>query len=167
MEETWPTLGCCRHSLSGIYRFSDHIDHGLGLRHVRPRLRCARERLSSEIRSYHGREIRTLGLRRRGLETSELILKLIDAMPHPRNRALLAVGCFCGPRTSESLGLTWKSYARVPDRQRRPGLRRGCAFCRSLRIRHQGPRADLVPAIHEALRGHIFVSELHIQPRIR
>src|SRR5271165_7388585 len=41
----------------------------------------------------------------------ELILKLIDAMPHPRNRALLAVGCFCGPRTSESLGLTWKSYA--------------------------------------------------------
>src|SRR5271166_2888473 len=97
----------------------------------------------------------------------ELILKLIDAMPHPRNRALLAVGCFCGPRTSESLGLTWKSYARVPDRQRRPGLRRGCAFCRSLRIRHQGPRADLVPAIHEALRGHIFVSELHIQPRIR
>src|SRR5271165_7442714 len=69
----------------------------------------------------------------------ELILKLIDAMPHPRNRALLAVGCFCGPRTSESLGLTWKSYARVPDRQRRPGLRRGCAFCRSLRIRHQAP----------------------------
>jgi len=25
----------------------------------------------------------------------------------------------------------------------------------------------MVPAIHEALRGHIFVSELHIQPRIR
>lgn len=41
----------------------------------------------------------------------ELILKLIDAMPHPRDRALLAVGCFCGPRTSEDLGLTWKSYA--------------------------------------------------------
>src|SRR5271165_2157131 len=41
----------------------------------------------------------------------ELILRLIDAMPHPRDRALLAVGCFCGPRTSENLGLTWKSYA--------------------------------------------------------
>ena len=27
----------------------------------------------------------------------ELILKLIDAMPYPRDRALLAVGCFCGP----------------------------------------------------------------------
>jgi hypothetical protein len=25
-------LGCCRHSLSGIYRFSDHIDHNLRLR---------------------------------------------------------------------------------------------------------------------------------------
>ena len=32
-------------------------------------------------------------------------------MPYPRDRALLAVGCFCGPRTSEDLGLTWKSYA--------------------------------------------------------
>src|SRR5271167_1398211 len=32
MEEAWPTLGCCRHSLSGICRFSDHIDHDLGLR---------------------------------------------------------------------------------------------------------------------------------------
>jgi integrase len=41
----------------------------------------------------------------------ELILNLIDAMPHPRDRALLAVGCFCGPRTSEDFGLTWKSYA--------------------------------------------------------
>ena len=41
----------------------------------------------------------------------DLILRLIDAMPHPRDRALLAVGCFCGPRTSENLGLTWKSYA--------------------------------------------------------
>ena len=25
-------LGCCRHSLSGFYRFSDHIDHDLRLR---------------------------------------------------------------------------------------------------------------------------------------
>jgi integrase len=41
----------------------------------------------------------------------KMILDLIDSIPHPRDRALLAVGCFCGPRTSENLGLTWKSYA--------------------------------------------------------
>jgi integrase len=41
----------------------------------------------------------------------EMILDLIENIPHPRDRALLAVGCFCGPRTSEDLGLTWKSYA--------------------------------------------------------
>jgi integrase len=41
----------------------------------------------------------------------KMILDLIDSIPHPRDRALLAVGCFCGPRTSEDLGLTWKSYA--------------------------------------------------------
>jgi integrase len=41
----------------------------------------------------------------------QMILDLIEAIPHPRDRALLAVGCFCGPRTSEDLGLTWKSYA--------------------------------------------------------
>ena len=41
----------------------------------------------------------------------QMILALIDSIPHPRDRALLAVGCFCGPRTSEDLGLTWKSYA--------------------------------------------------------
>ena len=40
----------------------------------------------------------------------QMILDLIDGVPHPRDRALLAVGCFCGPRTSEDLGLTWKSY---------------------------------------------------------
>jgi integrase len=40
-----------------------------------------------------------------------MILDLIESIPHPRDRALLAVGCFCGPRTSESFGLTWKSYA--------------------------------------------------------
>lgn len=41
----------------------------------------------------------------------KMIIDLIDSIPHPRDRALLAVGCFCGPRTSEDLGLTWKSYA--------------------------------------------------------
>ncbi len=41
----------------------------------------------------------------------KMILDLIDSIPHPRDRALLAVGCFCGPRTSENFGLTWKSYA--------------------------------------------------------
>jgi integrase len=41
----------------------------------------------------------------------KMMLDLIDSIPHPRDRALLAVGCFCGPRTSENLGLTWKSYA--------------------------------------------------------
>jgi len=41
----------------------------------------------------------------------KMILDLIDSVPHPRDRALLAVGCFCGPRTSEDFGLTWKSYA--------------------------------------------------------
>ena len=41
----------------------------------------------------------------------KMILDLIDGISHPRDRALLAVGCFCGPRTSEDLGLTWKSYA--------------------------------------------------------
>jgi integrase len=41
----------------------------------------------------------------------KMILDLIESIPHPRDRALLAVGCFCGPRTSEDLGLTWKSYA--------------------------------------------------------
>jgi integrase len=41
----------------------------------------------------------------------KMILELIDSIPHPRDRALLAVGCFCGPSTSENLGLTWKSYA--------------------------------------------------------
>ena len=40
-----------------------------------------------------------------------MILDLIESIPHPRDRALLAVGCFCGPRTSESFGLTWKSYS--------------------------------------------------------
>jgi integrase len=40
-----------------------------------------------------------------------MILDLIESIPHPRDRALLAVGCFCGPRTSENFGLTWKSYA--------------------------------------------------------
>lgn len=40
-----------------------------------------------------------------------MILDLVDSIPHPRDRALLAVGCFCGTRTSEALGLTWKSYA--------------------------------------------------------
>ena len=40
----------------------------------------------------------------------KMILDLIESIPHPRDRALLAVGCFCGPRTSEDLGLTWKSY---------------------------------------------------------
>jgi integrase len=40
-----------------------------------------------------------------------MILDLIETIPHPRDRALLAVGCFCGPRTSESFGLTWKSYS--------------------------------------------------------
>ncbi len=40
-----------------------------------------------------------------------MILDLIESVPHPRDRALLAVGCFCGPRTSENFGLTWKSYA--------------------------------------------------------
>ena len=32
MEEACPALGCCRYSLSGFYRFSDHIDHDLRLR---------------------------------------------------------------------------------------------------------------------------------------
>ncbi len=41
----------------------------------------------------------------------KMILDLSESIPHPRDRALLAVGCFCGPRTSEDLGLTWKSYA--------------------------------------------------------
>src|SRR5271157_1413562 len=41
----------------------------------------------------------------------KMILDLIDSIPLPRDRALLAVGCFCGPRTSENFGLTWKSYA--------------------------------------------------------
>ncbi len=40
-----------------------------------------------------------------------MILDLLESVPHPRDRALLAVGCFCGPRTSENFGLTWKSYA--------------------------------------------------------
>ncbi len=40
-----------------------------------------------------------------------MILDLIESVRHPRDRALLAVGCFCGPRTSENFGLTWKSYA--------------------------------------------------------
>jgi integrase len=40
-----------------------------------------------------------------------MILDLIESIPDPRERALLAVGCFCGPRTSENFGLTWKSYA--------------------------------------------------------
>src|SRR5580704_13896252 len=32
MEEAWRLLGCCRQSLSGFDRFSDHIDYGLRLR---------------------------------------------------------------------------------------------------------------------------------------
>jgi len=40
-----------------------------------------------------------------------MILDLIESVPRPRDRAPLAVGCFCGPRTSENFGLTWKSYA--------------------------------------------------------
>lgn len=41
-----------------------------------------------------------------------MIFDLIRSVSHPRDRALLAVGCFCGLRTSENFGLTWKSYAR-------------------------------------------------------
>lgn len=41
----------------------------------------------------------------------KMIMALIDNIQHPRDRALLVVGCFCGTRTSENLGLTWKSYA--------------------------------------------------------
>lgn len=40
----------------------------------------------------------------------KMILDLIENIAHPRDRALLAVGCFCGTRTSEDFGLTWKSY---------------------------------------------------------
>jgi hypothetical protein len=30
-REAWLALGCCRHSLSGFCRFSDHINHDLRL----------------------------------------------------------------------------------------------------------------------------------------
>jgi integrase len=41
----------------------------------------------------------------------KMILDLIASIQNPRDRALLAIGCFCGLRTSENFGLTWKSYA--------------------------------------------------------
>jgi integrase len=36
--------------------------------------------------------------------------RLLDAIVHPRDRLMLLIGTFCAVRTSEVLGLTWRSY---------------------------------------------------------
>ncbi len=83
----------------------------------------------------------------------QMILDLIDSIPHPRDRALLAVGCFCGPRTSENLGLTWKSYGRRPFHCLRHRIRR-------VTIRREGenrrqPRSNPHSASHPALHRSV------------
>jgi hypothetical protein len=43
--------------------------------------------------------------------TAEQIAKLIDAIEDVHDLCLMSVALFCATRTSETLGLTWKSYA--------------------------------------------------------
>lgn len=43
--------------------------------------------------------------------TAEQIIKLIDAIKDPHDLCLMSIGLFCATRTSETLGLQWKSYA--------------------------------------------------------
>lgn len=43
--------------------------------------------------------------------TAEQIMRLIDAIEDPHDLCLLSIGLFCATRTSETLGLQWKSYA--------------------------------------------------------
>lgn len=42
--------------------------------------------------------------------TAEQIVKLIDAIEDPHDLCLMSIGLFCATRTSETLGLQWKSY---------------------------------------------------------
>ena len=42
--------------------------------------------------------------------TPEQIGKLIDAIKDPHDLCLMSIGLFCATRTSETLGLQWKSY---------------------------------------------------------
>ena len=43
--------------------------------------------------------------------TAEQIAKLIDSIKDVHDLCLMSVALFCATRTSETLGLTWKSYA--------------------------------------------------------
>jgi len=43
--------------------------------------------------------------------TAEQIVKLIDAIGDIHDLCLMSVALFCATRTSETLGLTWRSYA--------------------------------------------------------
>jgi integrase len=43
--------------------------------------------------------------------TAQQIIKLIDAIENPHDLCLMSIGLFCATRTSETLGLQWKSYA--------------------------------------------------------
>jgi integrase len=43
--------------------------------------------------------------------TAKQIIKLIDAIEDPHDLCLMSIGLFCATRTSETLGLQWKSYA--------------------------------------------------------
>src|SRR5438067_9312687 len=45
------------------------------------------------------------------MRTAEQIVKLIDAIQDPHDLCLMSIGLFCATRTSEILGLQWKSYA--------------------------------------------------------
>jgi integrase len=47
----------------------------------------------------------------RPTETAEQIITLIDAIEDPHDLCLMSIGLFCATRTSETLGLQWKSYA--------------------------------------------------------
>ena len=43
--------------------------------------------------------------------TAEQIIKLFNAIEDPHDLCLMSIGLFCATRTSETLGLQWKSYA--------------------------------------------------------
>jgi integrase len=42
--------------------------------------------------------------------SAEQIISLLDSIEDPHDLCLMSIGLFCATRTSETLGLQWKSY---------------------------------------------------------
>jgi len=70
------------------------------------KLRFVQEDPAEELKMPQTKEVK------RPTMTAEQIVKLIDAIDDIHDLCLMSVALFCATRTSETLGLTWKSYAR-------------------------------------------------------